>query len=92
LSNADARAIGDATGILARLLPGRRLSVTLGDQAVFEAVFQALGLPLGWQKRLSHAFGNMTQLEALRASLVSPKFVTGLDDDIARRVARCDKP
>ena len=91
LSNADARAIGDATGILARLLPGRRLSVTLGDQAVFEAVVQALGLPLGWQKRLIHAFGNMTQLEALLASLVSPQFVTGLDDDIARLVASGDE-
>ncbi|MDV4153082.1 MULTISPECIES: ATP phosphoribosyltransferase regulatory subunit [Rhizobium] len=91
LSNADARAIGDATGILARLLPGRRLAVTLGDQAVFEAVVQALGLPLGWQKRLIHAFGNMTQLEALLASLVSPQFVTGLDDDIARLVASGDE-
>ena len=87
IPSADARAIGDATGILARLLPGRRLSVTLGDQAVFEAVVQALGLPLGWQKRLIHAFGNMAQLEALLAGLVSPQFVTGLDDDIAKLVA-----
>ncbi|MBB3521340.1 ATP phosphoribosyltransferase regulatory subunit [Rhizobium redzepovicii] len=91
IPSADARAIGDATGILARLLPGRRLSVTLGDQAVFEAVVQALGLPLGWQKRLIHAFGNMTQLEALLAGLVSPQFVTGLDDDIAKLVASGDE-
>ncbi|MBB6220168.1 ATP phosphoribosyltransferase regulatory subunit [Rhizobium leguminosarum] len=91
IPSADARAIGDATGILARLLPGRRLSVTLGDQAVFEAVVQALGLPLGWQKRLIHAFGNMTQLEALLAGLVSPQFVTGLDDDIARLIAAGDE-
>ena len=34
-----------------------RLSVTLGDQAVFEAVLAALGLPRGWQKRLARAFG-----------------------------------
>jgi ATP phosphoribosyltransferase regulatory subunit len=86
ISSADARAIGDAIGILSRLLPDRRLSVTIGDQAVFEAVVQALGLPLGWQKRLIHAFGNMMQLEALLASLVSPQFVTGLDDDVARLV------
>ncbi|KQV68257.1 ATP phosphoribosyltransferase regulatory subunit [Rhizobium sp. Root1220] len=91
ISSADARAVSDATGILGRLLPGRRLSVTIGDQAVFEAVVQALGLPLGWQKRLIHAFGNMVQLEALMASLVSPQFVTGLDDDIARLVGAGDE-
>jgi ATP phosphoribosyltransferase regulatory subunit len=90
ISSADARAIGDAIGILSRLLPDRRLSVTIGDQAVFEAVVQALGLPLGWQKRLIHAFGNMMQLEALLASLVSPQFVTGLDDDVARLVGADD--
>jgi ATP phosphoribosyltransferase regulatory subunit len=91
IASADARAIGDATAILTRLLPGKRLSVTLGDQAVFEAVVQALGLPLGWQKRLIHAFGNMSQLEALLASLVSPQFVTGLDDDIARLISTGDE-
>ena len=91
ISSADARAVSDATGILSRLLPGRRLSVTLGDQAVFEAVVQALGLPLGWQKRLIHAFGNMLQLETLLAGLISPQFVTGLDDDIARLIAADDE-
>jgi ATP phosphoribosyltransferase regulatory subunit len=90
ISSADARAVSDATGILMRLLPGKRLSVTLGDQAVFEAVVQALGLPLGWQKRLIHAFGNMAQLEALLASLVSPQFVTGLEDDVARLISADD--
>ncbi|MBB4274631.1 ATP phosphoribosyltransferase regulatory subunit [Rhizobium mongolense] len=91
IASADARAIGDATVILARLLPGKRLTVTLGDQAVFEAVVQALGLPLGWQKRLIHAFGNMGQLEALLASLVSPQFATDLDDDVARLIAAGDE-
>jgi ATP phosphoribosyltransferase regulatory subunit len=91
IASADARAISDAAGILARLLPGKRLAITIGDQAVFEAVVQALGLPLGWQKRLIHAFGNMIQLEALLASLVSPQFVTGLDDDIARLIGAGDE-
>ncbi len=91
ISSADARAIGDATGILGRLLPGRRLKVTLGDQAVFEAVVQALGLPLGWQKRLVHAFGDTAQLQALLARLVSPQFVTDLDDDVARLVGADDE-
>ncbi|OCJ17795.1 ATP phosphoribosyltransferase regulatory subunit [Rhizobium sp. AC44/96] len=91
IASADARAISDAAGILARLLPAKRLAITIGDQAVFEAVVQALGLPLGWQKRLIHAFGNMIQLEALLASLVSPQFVTGLDDDIARLIGAGDE-
>lgn len=91
IASADARAISDAAGILARLLPGKRLAITIGDQAVFEAVVQALGLPLGWQKRLIHAFGNMIRLEALLASLVSPQFVTGLDDDIARLIGAGDE-
>ena len=38
--------------------PRHPLSVVAGDQAVFEAVVAALGLPAGWQKRLVHAFGN----------------------------------
>jgi len=91
IPSADARAIGDAAGVLSRLLPGKKLAVTLGDQAVFEAVVQALGLPLGWQKRLIHAFGDTTHLEALLASLVSPQFVTGLSDDIARLLGADDE-
>ncbi|WP_028749960.1 ATP phosphoribosyltransferase regulatory subunit [Rhizobium mesoamericanum] len=91
IAAADARAIGDAIGVLARVVPGKQLSVTLGDQAVFEAVVQALGLPLGWQKRLIHAFGNMSQLEALLANLVSPQSVTGLSDEIAHLIAADDE-
>jgi ATP phosphoribosyltransferase regulatory subunit HisZ len=64
IASSDARAIGDATGILKALLPGRKLALTLGDQAVFEAVVKALGLPFGWQRRLIHAFGDMAHLEA----------------------------
>ncbi|MGO4437692.1 ATP phosphoribosyltransferase regulatory subunit [Rhizobium sp. RAF56] len=90
-SDADARAIGDAIGILKRLLPGRTLSVTLGDQAVFEAVVQALGLPSGWQKRLVHAFGDMKHLEALLKRLSSPRPVTGLDPLVLELVARGDE-
>ena len=90
-ASADARAIGDALGILGRLLPGRPLSVILGDQAVFEAVVQALGLPSGWQKRLVHAFGNMAQLEALMARLASPTPVTGLNPRLLELVALGDE-
>ncbi|NLS00279.1 ATP phosphoribosyltransferase regulatory subunit [Rhizobium sp. P38BS-XIX] len=90
-ASADARAIGDAIGILNRLVPGKPLSVTLGDQAVFEAVVQALGLPTGWQKRLIHAFGNMTQLEALLERLGSPQPVTGLDANVLDFLNRGDE-
>jgi len=83
IAAADARAIGDAVGVLGRLLPARRLTVTLGDQSVFEAVVKALGLPLGWQKRLIHAFGDITHLEALLDRLARPRPVTGLDPQIA---------
>jgi ATP phosphoribosyltransferase regulatory subunit len=91
IAGADARAIGDAIAVLARLLPGKALAVTLGDQALFEAVVQALGLPSGWQKRLIHAFGNMTQLEALLARLASPRPVTGLNPKVAEFLALGDE-
>ncbi|MGY5803822.1 ATP phosphoribosyltransferase regulatory subunit [Rhizobium sp. LEGMi12c] len=90
-ASADARAIGDAIGILNRLVPGTSISVTLGDQAVFEAVVQALGLPSGWQKRLIHAFGNMMQLETLLAHLASPQPVTGLDAHVLDFLNRGDE-
>jgi ATP phosphoribosyltransferase regulatory subunit len=91
IASADARLIGDAIGILHRLVPGRALSVTLGDQAVFEAVVQALGLPSGWQKRLVHAFGNMMHLETLLARLASPQPVTGLEPHVLDFLTRGDE-
>jgi ATP phosphoribosyltransferase regulatory subunit len=91
IAAADARTVGDAIAILRRLLPGRALSVTLGDQQVFEAVVAALGLPLGWQKRLVQAFGDMRQLETLLEKLVSPNPMTGLDARIAGLLASGDE-
>src|SRR5690606_12369736 len=44
-ADAGARSLADAHAILARILPGRSLSASVGDQAVFEAVLSALGLP-----------------------------------------------
>src|SRR3954471_10538288 len=44
---ADARSVIDAYRVVAELLPDRRLTVTLGDQSIFEAVLAALGLPGG---------------------------------------------
>lgn len=90
-AKADARAICDAFEILEHLLRGERLLVTLGDQAVFEAVVQALGLPSGWQKRLIHAFGNTDQLEALLEKLARPQPVTGLDPVVTALIASGDE-
>ncbi|HCL64257.1 MAG TPA: ATP phosphoribosyltransferase regulatory subunit [Rhizobium sp.] len=90
IAGADARAIGDAFAVLSRLLPGRALHVTLGDQAVFEAVVKALGLPAGWQKRLIHAFGDSEQIEQLLKKLASPNHVQGLDPMVAALLASGD--
>jgi ATP phosphoribosyltransferase regulatory subunit len=72
VAGADARAVHDALVVLKNRLPGKVLSVTLGDQSVFEAVIAACGLPAGWQKRLIHAFGNQAQLQRLMAALSDP--------------------
>ncbi|MBR2691336.1 MAG: ATP phosphoribosyltransferase regulatory subunit [Aquamicrobium sp.] len=69
---ADARSVADAHALLALVLPKRALSVTLGDQAIFEAVLAALGLPRGWRMRLARAFGSKAMLEAALADLANP--------------------
>lgn len=79
VAKADARAIGDALAVLGELVPGT-LATVLGDQAVFEAVVAALGLPTGWQKRLIHAFGNLSRIETLLTRLQQPEPVTGISD------------
>ncbi|MDI7864792.1 ATP phosphoribosyltransferase regulatory subunit [Rhizobiaceae bacterium n13] len=91
VASADARAISDAVEILDRQLRGERFSVTLGDQAVFEAVVQALGLPGGWQKRLIHAFGNIEQLETLLEKLARPQPVAGLAPEVRALIASGDE-
>ncbi|TPW26583.1 ATP phosphoribosyltransferase regulatory subunit [Pararhizobium mangrovi] len=78
-AKADARVIGDAVAVLETLL-GDGLSTTIGDQAVFEAVVAALGLPRGWQKRLVHAFGNPVALAAMLESLADPQPADDLAD------------
>lgn len=54
----DARSLRDA--MLA--LNGEDLEVTLGDQAVFETVLVALGLPQGWRRKLVRCFGDRHQV------------------------------
>jgi len=73
IAAADARLIADAHALLVMALPDTKLSVTLGDQAVFEAVLAALGLPRGWRMRLARAFGAPDMLKAALADLVERK-------------------
>ena len=91
MAAADARAIADSVAILKALLPGRALTVTIGDQAVFEEVVAALGLPPGWQRRLVHAFGEASKLDALMARLEKAESVAGLGDEVETLLAGNDE-
>jgi len=87
---ADARLVADAHALLTLTLPGVPLTVTLGDQSVFEAVLAALGLPRGWRMRLARAFGSAEQLAAALADLANPQKNSALPDAVAALVADGD--
>ncbi len=89
-AKADARSIGDACRLLQETLPGTKLTVTIGDQAVFEAVLAALGLPRGWQLRLARAFGSAEILEAALADLSNPPRKRNLGQPVSKLVAARD--
>ena len=79
---ADARAIADAHAMLARLGRADRKTL-LGDQAVFDAVLAALGLPAGWRLRLAQAFGSDGALSETLKRLASPAPMPDLPEAIA---------
>ncbi|RLP23007.1 ATP phosphoribosyltransferase regulatory subunit [Mesorhizobium sp. YM1C-6-2] len=87
---ADARLVADAHALLTLTLPGVPLTVTLGDQSVFEAVLAALGLPRGWRMRLARAFGSDAQLAAALADLANPQKNGALPEPVAALVADGD--
>ncbi|OCW57188.1 ATP phosphoribosyltransferase regulatory subunit [Hoeflea olei] len=89
-ARADARAVSDARALAAEFAPGAALTITLGDQSVFEAVVAGLGLPAGWQKRLIHAFGNEQALRAMIARLASPDSSAAPDGAVAAFLAAGD--
>lgn len=91
IAAADARSLADAHGLLERLLPAARLEVTLGDQAMFEAVLAALGLPPGWQTKLTRAFGSPDKLADALAELADPPAAAPLPRPVARLVAAGDE-
>jgi len=90
MARADARSVGDAHALLQLALPGKSLSVTLGDQTVFEAVLAALGLPRGWRMKLARAFGSADLLAATLADLAAPPPATALDEPVASLVRAGD--
>ncbi|MFC5036625.1 ATP phosphoribosyltransferase regulatory subunit [Tianweitania sediminis] len=90
VAQADARSIADAWRLLRAALPNQSLAVTIGDQAVFESVLAALGLPRGWQMRLLRAFGSPAMLQAALADLANPPKRRSLGTSIARIVAARD--
>lgn len=89
-ARADARAVSDARALVSHYASGHDLTVTLGDQSVFEAVVAGLGLPAGWQKRLIHAFGNEQALAAMIARLASPDASAAPDEAVAGFLAKGD--
>ncbi len=71
---ADIDCLADAHGALAACGVTKTTTI-LGDQAIFEAVVAALGLPQGWQTRLVRAFGNDDLLANYLQRLTSKKSV-----------------
>ena len=75
---ADARSMADAKACLKALDVADDHQTLLGDQAVFDAVLQTLGLPSGWRLRLTHAFGNEKALNAALDKLAQPAQMSSL--------------
>lgn len=90
-ARADARSLADAFAAIRLVAPHAKLETLLGDQAIFEAVLAALGLPRGWQKKLSRAFGNPGQLKGLLEDLSSDRQSDTLPDHLAELVAKGDE-
>jgi len=90
-ARADARSLADALALLTMALPRARLTTTLGDQSVFEAVLASLGLPRGWQKRLARAFGSQAMIDAALADLAAPPQSRNLSGELNLIAASGDR-
>lgn len=90
--NADARCLADAVAML-RSLGAGKLTVTMGDQAIFEAVLSSFGLPAAWRKRLGRAFGDAERLKADldRLSGGANGFLRDLPANVAKPLATGDR-
>ncbi|MBZ9604533.1 ATP phosphoribosyltransferase regulatory subunit [Phyllobacterium chamaecytisi] len=90
-ARADARSLADAIAAIRVIAPDAQLETLLGDQAIFESVLAALGLPRGWQKKLARAFGNPGQLKGLLKDLSSDRQSDALPDHLAALVEKGDE-
>ncbi|MEP7455875.1 ATP phosphoribosyltransferase regulatory subunit [Phyllobacterium sp. SB3] len=90
-ARADARSLADAFASIRLAAPHTQLETLLGDQAIFEAVLAALGLPRGWQKKLARAFGNPAQLKSLLEDLSSDRQNGDLPGHLSKLVANGDE-
>lgn len=88
---ADARSLADAHALLTRVLPAIPLSITIGDQAIFEAVLSVLGLPRGWRKRLLRAFGSPVLLSTAIEEFTNPRATQPLPKAVASLVHEGDE-
>ncbi|PZO77554.1 MAG: ATP phosphoribosyltransferase regulatory subunit [Mesorhizobium amorphae] len=88
---ADARSLADAHALLTHTLPGRELRITLGDQAVFAAVLDGLGLPPAWQKRLLRAFGDPKLLATALDDIANPGKRGLLAEGVGEQIAQSDE-
>ena len=84
---ADARSLADARACAAALNLQTNFETLLGDQAVFDAVLKALGMPAGWRLQLTHAFGDDGALNAALEKLAQPTKMPNLPDDLRAALA-----
>lgn len=87
----DARSLADALACVSDLgIKPEQCDVLIGDQAVFDQVLAALGLPSGWRLRLAHAFGHDATLEATLERLAQPITMPQLPKPILQAVKEKD--
>lgn len=89
-AEADARSLHDAFTIVKRVSSLEIEKIIIGDQALFAAVLNALGLPHGWQKKLMRCFGNDQLLQNLLHDFAKPTKPLQLPDYIAQKIANRD--
>jgi ATP phosphoribosyltransferase regulatory subunit len=90
---ADAKSLLDAVELV-RLLGQKRLSVTIGDQAIFNEVLKSLAIPKAWQERLSRNFGDPQRLagDLDRLSGATSHEMPNLPAKLAAALAERDRP
>lgn len=88
---ADARSLADAVAAVRIGAPDASLEIVLGDQAVFEAVLRALGLPRGWQRKLARAFGVPALVKAVLEGLAAERAAPSLAPHLASLVEARDR-